>query len=210
MPRWPRFFDASTRQETLTLWLGRLATLVMLALVAWLASRIFWSLNTPDTTRPATALPTDPQQAVQTLTAKHLFGVAPTNPTASSSMTAVDLRLNGTLAAQKEGQPAYAILAFEGKPPQVVREGAEIAPGITLERVMARQVEILRNGQKQTLSLPESGKGGPGQPPGLHSSPIAMPGALPAATPQFHAQQGSPLPAPIPNMQPSPIPEPRK
>lgn len=183
---WPQF--AALSYSALIPWLGRLATLAMLALLAWIGAGIFWSLSTPQTPRSATAMETDPQRAVQAIGGRHLFGVAPT-VTESPASAPTDLRLSGAIVAQQAGSQSFAVLSIEGRPPQVVREGDEIAPGVTLERVLARQVEILRNGQKQTLSLPESNKGGTGQ--------IQMPGMMPSQS----------MPSGImPTMPPQPIP----
>jgi len=40
----------------------------------------------------------------------------------------------------------------------VVRVGDEIVPGVTLQRVLPRSVEIDQGGQVLTLTLPERGK----------------------------------------------------
>jgi len=136
-------------------WLGGAAALLMLALLAWLAANIFWTLSAPESRRPSAAIETDLQRVLPALTERHLFGV---HQVAASSSAPSNIRLNGVIAAQRPGHSAYALLVIEGKPAQLVREGEEIAPGITLQRVLARQVEILRGGQPQILSLPESAK----------------------------------------------------
>lgn len=157
MRAWPRSRLTAINADNLMPWLGRLATLAMLALLAWLCAGIYWSLSAPRTPRPATAIDTDPQRVVQAVGSRHLFGVA-AEPAAAAASEPSDIRLVGVIAAQAEGQPAYALLAVEGKPAQVVREGAEAAPGVTVQRVLPRQVELTRGGQTQTLSLPERGK----------------------------------------------------
>lgn len=205
---WPQ--SAALSSALLIPWLGRLATLAMLALLAWIGAGIFWSLTAPQTPRPATAMETDPQRAVQSIASRHLFGIAPVVTAASAVVSGpADIKLSGAIAAQQAGGRAFAILAIEGKPSQVVREGEEVMPGVKLQRVLSRQVELLRNGQTQMLNLPESGKGGAGQSP------------APAATPVQPAQPGQPIqpvqavqPAqpvqPIPAMQSPSLPEPGK
>ncbi len=155
---WPR--SAAIPFALLIPWLSRLATLAMLALLGWLGAGIFWSLTAPETARPATSMETDPQRAVQAIASHHLFGNAPVASAASGAAASgpADIRLTGAIAAQQEGGQAFAILVIEGKPPQLVREGAEVMSGVTLQRVMPRQVELLRNGQTQILTLPEHGK----------------------------------------------------
>lgn len=71
---------------------------------------------------------------------------------------ATDIRLSGTIAPQHPGDPAFALLSIEGKSPQSIREGEEVAPGVVLQRVLPQQVELLRGGQTQILTLPERGK----------------------------------------------------
>jgi len=149
---------SATPATTLIPWLGRLATLLMLALLAWVCAGVYWSLSAPATPRPATGLETDPQRVVQAIASRHLFGMAAANAPAAATRGPVDFRLNGIIAAQAQGKPAYAILVPEGKPAQLVREGEEVAPGITLQRVLPREVELSRGGQTQTLSLPDRGK----------------------------------------------------
>lgn len=136
-------------------WLGGAAALLLLALLAWLGANIFWTLSAPESMRPSAAIETDLQRILPALTDRHLFGVY---QAATATIAPSNIRLNGVIAAQRPGHRAYALLVVEGKAAQLVREGEEIAPGVTLQRVLARQVEILRGGQTQTLSLPESAK----------------------------------------------------
>lgn len=142
-------------------WLGHLASGLMLMLLAWLCASIYWTLTLPAATRPATALETDPQRLAQAIGARHLFGIADsansTNGADTVSSASGELRLIGLIAAQKDHQPAYALIAIAGSPPEVVREGNEVAPGIVLQRVLAREATLLRNGQPLTLPLPERG-----------------------------------------------------
>lgn len=125
----------------------------MLAVLAWLGTHVFWALNTTEILPPAMVAETDPQQAAQAIASRHLFGEAVSGETVA--VTALDIRLTGVIAAQEPGKTAMAFLAFEGKPAVAVREGDEVAPGITLGRVQARQVELLRGGRTQILALPQ-------------------------------------------------------
>ncbi|WP_172955021.1 type II secretion system protein N [Sterolibacterium denitrificans] len=142
-------------------WLGHLASGLMLMLLAWLCASIYWALTLPTSTPPVTALETDPQRLAQAIGAHHLFGTADstgnTNSADNLSSATGELRLIGAIAAQKDGRPAYALIAIEGSPPEVVREGDEVAPGIVLQRVLAREVTLLHHGRSRTLSLPEHG-----------------------------------------------------
>jgi len=182
---------AAFNTATLMPWLGHLATVVALTVLAWLCATIYWSITTTSGTAIARSIDTNPQHTVQTLVSRHLFGVS-TAPASLAASTPSDLRLNGVIAAQSEGQPAYALIVVEGKPAQVIREGAEVAPGITLKRVLAREVELLRNGQPQTLSLPQAQPQTP--TPALMSTPTPPP-------PQF---QPPPQPSPNRGLAPKP------
>lgn len=170
-------------------WLGRLAAVTMLAVLAWTGANIFWTLTTANTLAPLQAstntLETDPRKAAQLVVARHVFGeVAAVAAVVAEAPT--DIRLSGIIAAQRPGQTAMAILALEGKPAIAVREGEEFAPGLTLQRVQERQVELLRGSQTQILGLPEPNKSAsqPGKP------------TLPQAAAIAQRQVASPAPQP--------------
>lgn len=191
-----RFLTARATPAALLPWLGGVAGLVMLVMLAWLGADIFWTLSAPESASPSALMETDLQRAQQTIVNRHLFGqyVAVVAAAAPSN-----LRLNGVIAAQKPGQRAYALITVEGKATQLVREGEEVAPGITLQRVQARQVELTRGGQSQTLSLPERAKSAvdAGKAPAMNTSPNPVAEALKAP-----AESGNPLivnPPPVPD-----------
>ena len=140
-------------------WLGRLATLAVIALLAWLGARLFWALTAPATPEPAIAVDTDPSRVAQTIVARHLFGEAPAQGTAGAvASRSADIKLHGVVAPGKRGHTAIAILSSKGRPAVVVRVGDEIVPGVTLQRVLPRSVEIDQGGQVLTLTLPDRGK----------------------------------------------------
>ncbi|MGE5524398.1 MAG: type II secretion system protein N [Rhodospirillaceae bacterium] len=139
----------------MTQWLGVLALVGMLALLAWLAASIFWSLTGPAVAPPVVAIETDPARAAQGIAARHLFGEASEAGAVVKAVGVPDIALRGVVAPTREGRPGVAVLAVTGKPPISVREGDEIVPGVTLHRVLPRSVELERGRQVQTLSLPE-------------------------------------------------------
>jgi hypothetical protein len=158
--------------------LGWLATLAMVGLLAWMAASIFWSLTTPATPQPSVALELDPGRAAQSIAARHPFGEAPALQAGSTSVqhsTPSDIALRGVIAPARKGQAAVAVLAIAGKPPISVREGEEAVPGIVLYRVRAHEVEIKRDGQLQSIALPDRTKAGTEKPP-AGTSPARPPG----------------------------------
>jgi len=140
-------------------WLGRVATVVVIALVAWLGAHVFWTLTTPATPEPAPAVDTDPARAAQAVIARHVFGEAPAQAIRTGGTAgATDARLYGVVAPSGKGRAGIAIVSVQGKPAVAFREGEEIASGVTLHRVLARSVEISQGGAIQVLTLPERGK----------------------------------------------------
>lgn len=169
---------ARLNTDRLMPWLGGLAALLMLALLAWLGANIFWTLNAPESIRPSAPIDTDLQRTLPALVDRHLFGVFQEAAPATSAPST--FRLNGVIAPQQTGHRAYALVAIEGKPAQLVREGEEIVPGVTLRRVLSRHVEIQRGGQTQILSLPETPKA---QSEATKTVPAAIPPAPEIARP---------------------------
>ncbi len=156
MPNYFPFLFARVPAARAVRWLGIIATLVMLALLAWLGAGIFWSLRTPSTPEPVLAVETDPARAAQTIASRHLFGEAPAAGAAVAKARILpDIKLRGVIAATRPGQPAVAVLAIGGKTSVSIREGDEAAPGVTVHRVYARTVELKRDGVVQSLSLPD-------------------------------------------------------
>ena len=140
-------------------WLGKLATMAIIALLAWFGARLFWNLTLPATPEPALVVDTDPAGVAQTIAARHLFGAAPAPGTAGDvAKGAANIKLHGVVAPGRRGHTAIAILSNQGKPAVAVRVGEEILPGVTLRRVLPRSVEIDQGGQILLLTLPERGK----------------------------------------------------
>jgi general secretion pathway protein C len=135
-------------------WLGKLATIAIIALLAWTGARIFWSFTAPATSEPAIAVDTDPSRVAQAIAARHLFGDAVALG-AAVVVVETTIKLDGVVAPTRPGQIGIAIVSSQGKPAVAVRVGEEIMPGVTLHRVLARSVEIERGGQIQRLTLPE-------------------------------------------------------
>lgn len=138
-------------------WLGKLATVAIIALLAWTGARVFWNFTAPTTSEPVIAVDTDPSRVAQAIAARHLFGDAGASRAAVAIVEAT-VKLNGVVAPTRPGQIGIAIVSSQGKPAAAVRVGEEILPGVILHRVLVRSVEIERGGQIQLLTLPERGK----------------------------------------------------
>ena len=131
----------------------------MIAVLAWLGARVFWSLNSPTTSAPAMIVDTDALRVAESLAARHLFGEAKASPVrVAEAKVVANIKLQGVFAPTKPGHEAFAILSSQGKPAVAVREGEEILPGVILHRVLPRSVEINRDGQIVSLSFPEPKK----------------------------------------------------
>jgi general secretion pathway protein C len=189
MLRFPRLPSARLIQ-----WAGALATLAMLAVLAWLGATVFWSLNTPTTVPPPVAIETDPVRAAQSITGRHLFGeapAAPARPVVAKATVLPDLTLRGVVAPSRPGQAGAAVLAIAGKPAIAVREGEEVAPGVKLTRVLPGSVEIERDGQSQTLALAERGKSQPSPNPSLTERGRGQPSPTAAPTRRGRGQSSN-------------------
>ena len=149
-------FLASLRPRAIR-WLGRLAAIAMLALLAWTGAHIFWTITSPATPEAPTAVDTEPSRVAQAVAARHLFGEAPPQGT-RTTVAESTAKLYGVVTPTGKGQRGIAIISVQGKPALAVREGEEIAPGLTLHRVLARAVEVSQGGGIQVLRLPERGK----------------------------------------------------
>lgn len=105
--------------------------------------------------------------ALNTLTAAHLFGFAPSAAaTRSATVSRAPLVLTGIIAT---GDPTdgFAILGTSAESTHVFHAGSEAAPGTILEEVYPERVVLLQGGERLTLTLP---KAGAGIPRGLESA----------------------------------------
>lgn len=138
----------------LAMWLARVPhwlPVLLLALFAWQAAHWSWIFFTP---RPAAApnaavAVTNSTLDVQGILAATLFGVAEQTRLVTHVDSSIELR---GVFDSIGSMPAFAILLVDGVQ-QVIREGAEIAPGATLVAVRAKAVRIRRNGQDEIISF---------------------------------------------------------
>lgn len=86
------------------------------------------------------------------IAARDLFGQARGN-TQEAVPSALAITLLGIVAAEPAGS-GYALLQAGTGESRLVRSGAELAPGVRVERVLPQQVILLRNGLRETLAWP--------------------------------------------------------
>lgn len=152
-----------------------------LAAMALSASLAFWSLQlikAPQ--RPIVAAPLAGAPELTADAANGLFG--------GRSVVALvsNYQLKGVVAP-RAGSEGVAILVADGKPPQAVPVGREIAPGVTLKEVHPKHVLLSEGGVMKRVELASDGgvKGEAGAaltlsaPDNPGSTPIASPGQPP-------------------------------
>ncbi len=139
--------------------LARLATALLICVLAWQLAGIFWQLLTPaerSAAAPVLATSGDWERA------RSLFGDegAGTATTANTS----GIRLRGVYAVDGKALSA-AVVNTGGKRDIAVRLGEEIEKGVTLAAVEADYIEISRGGARERIELDRRivapGRGGP-------------------------------------------------
>ena len=150
-------------------WAFRLAILVLLLLLAQATAGLLWDILTP-TTRVAVSAPAMTQAAgtgastsragVSPVT-EDLFG-EPVTATATSIEdapdTKLDLSLIGVFATGDSS--ALAIIASGRRPEALFAVGDDLPGGATLRAIYADRVILERNGDLETLRLPQESLGG--------------------------------------------------
>ena len=120
--------------------------------LALVASITYWML--PWLQPPARAVAVAPSSAQPPVVAdlraaSTLFGATASAPESAS------YALKGIVIARKPGD-SVAIIAAEGKPPQAMRVGAEVVPGVTLKDVQPQYVVIAESGRERRVELPDA------------------------------------------------------
>ena len=153
----------------------------LLAVVALSVSLAYWAMQlfkAPQ--RPINPPPVPVVQDASVEAGASLFGGQ------VSVATASNYQLKGVVAAGN-GRGSVAIIATDGKPSVALPEGAEVAPGVTVQEVHARHVLLLDGGVSKRIDLVADDKA------------LAMPAMLPSAAP-------TPAPMPATNLVPPPMP----
>jgi general secretion pathway protein C len=122
--------------------------ILFLALCATLA---WWAMQFLTPTQRSAATPMQATSVEPVLeAAAGLFGGAPDAATPVGNM-----QISGTIAAANAAD-SVVILSVAGKPPQAIRVGKEIAPGIALQEVHNNHVLISEHGSVKRIELPKA------------------------------------------------------
>lgn len=168
--------------------------LTLLALIVLAASIAYWVLQLyqPEQ-RPLAAAPIATAPAPGTDAAATLFGGQPT-------AVVSNFQLTGVVSA---GSDSAVILVADGAPPQAVRIGREIAPGVTVAEVHRNYVMLSDSGVMKRVELNIDANGG-----AMMSAPVATPrmapGPVGAAPPAGYEQTSPGVVSAPPTMQTGP------
>lgn len=161
--------------------------LSFVALIALSASLAYWGLQLyQPQQRPlaAAAPPAMPEPPIDA--AASLFG-------GQAAALATNYQLTGVIAA---GRDSAAILVAEGKPPQALKVGRELAPGVRITAVHPRYVVLSEGGVLKRIEMATDAKAGLG---------MGGPGGAPmpdAGQPQGPPPRTNVIAAPPPDMPP--------
>lgn len=125
------------------------AFLVLLAVALPLADAL-WRTVRPAQAASLPVAETDPRHLAARLAALRLFGGAGEGAAAAEAPAAAELRLTGVAAGS-----GIALIAVAGRPAEAYRLGQEVLPGLRLAAVAPRQVELERQGRRESLPLPD-------------------------------------------------------
>lgn len=144
---------------------ARLSLLLLLVLLMWLAVRwLLLLISGPDIVVRMPELPQSVRSTSQagmvsgnSIADLHLFGQAGVaNPLLLEMLpeTSLDLELRGIVAATAEDQQGHAIIVSSDGREWVYGVGDRLADDTEVVAITAQQVVLQRNGQRETLSLP--------------------------------------------------------
>lgn len=131
------------------------SAVILLLFGLYLAGRINDWLQlerTPPTAASSNSQPADIAPDIQRM--ESLFG-APPERTNTSTFSGSELTLHGSFV-HADPIRSTAIVQRAGQPPQLYRIGEELEPGLSLHSVYPDRVDVLRDGQIETLLFPST------------------------------------------------------
>jgi len=147
--------------------LARMATVVLLVLVAWIAAGLTWQWLSPPPPLPELQAPSGPAAStgkrpspaatVENIVQQHLFGQANVVPVKTKGPivapeTRLRLVLHGVFASP-DPNLAMAIIAEKGGRDRAYRRGDALPGGATLHEIYPDRVILSRSGKLETLKL---------------------------------------------------------
>ena len=102
-----------------------------------------------------------------------LFGTSP-SPSPSEAASSTELSLHGSFV-HADPIRSTAIIQRTGQPPQLYQIGEQIEPGLSLQSVYPDRVDVLRNGQIETLLFPSSRPSAPPPDASEQAAPVEQP-----------------------------------
>jgi general secretion pathway protein C len=167
--------------------LALVASVVLVVLLAHSLARLTW-IAVPaagEPAPPASTAPTGQKRAdYRQIAALHLFGQAEQAARSNAPIDAPETRLNLTLRGilfNTDPQQTRAIISAPGKEDDTYRVGSQVPGGAVIDQIYADRVMLLRNGQYETLRLPEQSVG----------ARSAAPGPSPAGEPAMQQPTGA-------------------
>ena len=140
-----------------------LATLLLVAVLAWQLASLVWTLvplpaSAAWTPAPGFVDPTPTKPALnpETLANAHLFGQYQATASTASLANAPDTQLNFTLLGILSGsteKESLALIAKDNTDEAPYAIGDDVSPGVTLQAIFLDRVILARNGQLETLRL---------------------------------------------------------
>jgi general secretion pathway protein C len=135
----------------------------LLAVIALSASIAYWVMELyKPKQRPLAAMPQTSVLEPAPDAAATLFGGQ------ALTVVASNYRLTGVVAA---GRDSAAILVADGQPPQALKVGGEIAPGVTVREVHPRYVMLSEGGVLKRIELATDEKAGASMSMGMGAAP---------------------------------------
>lgn len=173
--------------------LPTLATALVIALGAWLATEWFWyfaGLQSAQTTNPGPARGhLDMRATAESVVATRLFGVEKQVAT-EAQVSNLNIKVKGVFSGNP-AKPAFAIVNT-GTRDEFALAGKELMPGVKLESVHATYVLVNRNGMLERVNLEErslASLGGPRPSPVL-MAPRPTPPPVPGSGPRGSLPSG--------------------
>jgi hypothetical protein len=143
--------------EQLPRWLPHAAWAVVAIVGAWLFAGWLWAALAPTVFVAPVVIPAETLSAAAAVADRHWFGG--TGDGSPVERRESRFRLIGAMTGHG-GLPGFAVIGEDGKPALPVVEGEEFAPGVRLQRVLPRAVELQRQGRSERLELNDESTGG--------------------------------------------------